>query len=205
MSKWTFLFILVCAIAALQPVAAAQSGPQRFVIVPAESVVTYRVNETLFNEGNRLNTAVGTTSAIKGEIIVDRANPRASRIGTITIDISTFESDSPRRDAAIRRFWLESSRFPTAEFVPVSIAGLPAVYADGQELRLQVTGNLKVRNVVRPNTVFQTTLKLSGTTLTGTATTQVLMTDFSFGPISILGILRTENEVRLEFRLVARP
>lgn len=184
---------------------AAAAGPQRFVIVPAESSVTYRVNEILFNEGNRLNTAVGTTNAVRGEIVIDRANPRASRIGTITIDISTFESDSPRRDSAIRRFWLESSRFPTAEFVPATITGLPATYADGQELRIQITGNLKVRNVVRPNTTFQTVLKLTGNTLVGTATTEVLMTDFGFGPISLLGILRTENEVKLELKLVARP
>jgi polyisoprenoid-binding protein YceI len=187
------------------PASAAQAGPQRFVIVPAESQVIYRVNEILFNEGNRLNTAVGTTSAVRGEIVIDRANPRASRIGTIVVDISTFKTDSTRRDNAIRNRWLESARFPTAEFVPVAISGLPERYTEGQELRVQVTGNLKVRNVVRPNTVFQTTLKLAGTTLTAIATTEVLMTDFGFDPPSSVGILRAENEVRLEFRLIARP
>jgi polyisoprenoid-binding protein YceI len=205
MSRRLSLLILLCTLTASLPAAAAQSGPQRFVIVPAESQVIYRVNEILFNEGNRLNTAVGTTSAVRGEIVVDRANPRASKIGTIVVDISTFRTDSTRRDNAIRNRWLESARFPTAEFVPVAISGLPERYTEAQELRLQVTGNLKVRNVVRPNTVFQTTLKLAGTTLTATATTEVLMTDFGFDPPSILGILRAENELRLEFKLVARP
>lgn|GEM_PF-6340437 len=100
------------------PRAGAAAAAQRFVIVPADSIVTCRVAETLFREGNRLNVAVGTTSAVRGEIVVDRAAPRNSRIGTITVDIST---------------------------------------------------------------------------------------DFGFEPPSILGILRAENEVRLEFRFVARP
>ncbi|HEY3248396.1 MAG TPA: YceI family protein [bacterium] len=205
-ARWSVLLLILVSVlsAALPATAAAQSSPQRFVIVSAESQVTYRVDETLFNEGNRLNTAVGTTRSIKGEISIDRANPRASRIGTITIDISTFESDSPRRDAAIRRFWLESSRFPIAEFVPITLTGLPTTYTDGQELRLQVSGNLKVRNVVRPNTLFETVLKLTGNTLTGTAATRVLMTDFGFNPPSLV-FLRAENEVRLEFKFVARP
>ncbi len=204
MRKLLAALAAVVIVAAPVPGAAAPASPQRFAIVPAESLVTYRVDEILFNEGNRLNTAVGTTRAIKGDISVDRSNPRASRIGTITIDISTFESDSPRRDAAIRRFWLESSRFPTAEFVPVTITGLPAAYTDGQELHLKVTGNLKVRNVVRPNTTFETVLKLTGNTLTGTATTEVLMTDFGFNPPSLV-FLRTENEVRLELKFTAKP
>ncbi|MGH2347916.1 MAG: YceI family protein [bacterium] len=203
--KVASLLTLASVLAAALPASAAPSAAQRFVIVPAESQVIYRVHEVLFNEGNRLNTAVGTTSAVRGEITVDRANPRVSKIGTIFVDISTFRTDSARRDNAIRNRWLESARFPNAEFVPVTISGLPERYTEGQELRLQVTGNLKVRNVVRPNTVFQVTLKLAGNTLTATATTEVLMTDFGFDPPSILGILRAENELRLEFRLVARP
>lgn len=177
---------------------------QRFVIVPAESQVTYRVAETFINEGNRLNVAVGVTNAIRGEILINRTDPRQSRVGVIAVDISRFQSDSTRRDNAIRGRWLESSHFPTAEFTPTEIAGLPAAYEDGKELRLEITGRLKVRDATRL-TKFQTTLTVSGTTLTGLATAKILMTDFGFQPPSILGILRAENEVNLEFRFVARP
>lgn len=185
------------------PVTAAPEA-QRFVIVPAESLVTYRVNETLFRDGNRLNVAVGTTNAIKGEIAVDRASPRSSRIGTITVDISTFRSDSARRDQAIRERWLESSRFPIAEFRPTAVQGLPAAYRDGEEVRLKAVGDLTIRAVTRQVT-FDLTLILQGSTLRGTAQTTVRMTDFGFDPPSILGILRTENEIHLEFRFTARP
>lgn len=184
--------------------AGAAPAAQRFAIVPAESQVTYRVNETFVREGNRLNTAVGTTNAVKGEIVVDRAAPRNSRIGPVTVDISTFRSDSTRRDRAIRERWLESSRYPIAEFRAAELEGLPAAVREGEEVRLRVAGQLKIRDVTR-TVAFDVTLTLEGTTLRGEARTAIRMTDFGFEPPSILGILRAENEVRLEFRFTARP
>jgi len=214
LGKHAHLFLITLLLVAVAPgrsagisskgiAAAAPAGIQRFGIVAGESQVLYHVAETLFLEGNRFNVAVGTTTAVRGEITVDRANPRNSRIGTISIDISQFRSDSQRRDNFIRTRSLESARFPTAEFTPTTIQGLPTTYTDGQELTLQVAGNLKIRDVVRPTT-FATTIKIAGTQLTGTATTSIKMTDFGFDPPSIAGILRTENEAKLEFRIVAR-
>jgi len=198
------LLIAIAAILALPVLgAAAPTSLQRYTIVPSESQVIYRVGETLFREGNRYNLAVGVTNAVKGEILVDRTNPRNSRIGTITVDISTFRTDNPRRDNAIRERWLESARFPIAEFRPTTIQGLPSAYTEGREVTLQVTGDLKIRDVTRPTT-FSVTVKLEGDRLTGTATGMIRMTDFGFDPPSILGILRAENEVEIEFRFVAR-
>lgn len=148
--------------------------------------------------------AVGITRVVRGEVIVDRTNPAASRVGTISVDISQFQSDSSRRDNGIRGRWLESARYPIAEFVPTRIDGLPAQYAEGREIALRVTGNLKVRTEVRPTT-FEASVRLTGNELRGTATAKVLMTDFGFEPPSILGILRAQNEVEIEFRFVARP
>jgi polyisoprenoid-binding protein YceI len=180
------------------------AGVQRFVIVPAESSVTYRVAETFISEGNRLAVAVGVTTVVRGEIFVDRQRPSNSRIGTVTVDISQFKSDSERRDNAIRTRWLESARFPIAEFAPTAIEGLPETYQEGREVPLQITGNLKIRDVTRPTT-FAATVKLDGSVLTVAGSTTIKMTDFGFNPPSILGILRAENEARLEFRFVARP
>ena len=187
---------------AAPPSPAGAAGVQRFVIIPEDSTVTYRVAETFFREGNRLNTAVGVTKAVRGEIRVNREDPRLSSIGPITVDISQFRSDSQRRDQAIRERWLESARFPTAQFTPTSISGLPSAYRDGQELHLRIAGNLKIRDVVRPVT-FDAAMKVSGTTLTGTARAAMKMTDFGFDPPSILGILRAENDVAIEFAITA--
>lgn len=186
------------------PSALVAAPAQRYAIVASDSEVVYRVNEVLFREGNRLNVAVGRTREVRGEVLVDRVNPRNSRIGTITVNISTFQSDSSRRDQAIHSRWLESARYPTAEFHPKEIQGLPATYSEGQQLRLKVAGDLKVRDVTKPTT-FEMTLTLRGTSLSGTATATIRMTDFGFDPPSIFGILRTEDEVRLELQFVARP
>ena len=188
---------------ATSPAPAAPAGLQRFVIVPGESQVIYRVGEVFINQNNRFNVALGVTSVVRGELLIDRANPRNSRVGTITVDINQFRSDSVRRDNAIRDRWLESARFPNAEFTPTAIQGLPEAYTDGGEVSLQVTGNLRVRDVTRPTT-FATTIKLDGSALTGTATAAIRMTDFGFDPPSIFGLLRAENEVRLELRLTSR-
>ncbi len=196
------LIALAVVLAAWNPVAAAPAGVQRFVILPTESQVVYRVNETFIFENNRLNVAIGTTNVVQGDVTIDRTNPRNSKIGTITVDISQFKSDSDRRDNAIRSRWLESRRFPIATFTPTSIQGLPDTYTDGHDLSLQVTGNLKVRDVTKPVT-FAVTLKLDGLALAGTATTLIKMTDFGFDPPSIL-MLRAENDVRLELRFAAR-
>ena len=44
------------------------------------------------------NLAVGVTKQITGDVTIDYTNPQNSTIGTITIDISQFTSDSNRRD-----------------------------------------------------------------------------------------------------------
>lgn len=179
------------------------AGLERYVIVPSESPVTYRVGEVFFDKGNQFNVAVGTTNAVQGEVLIDRVNPRRSRVGAITVDISQFTSDRPRRDNAIRTDWLESQRYPMAVFTPTGIEGLPDTYTPGQEIPVQISGTLKIREVTRPST-FAVKLRLDGNTLTGEATTMILMTDFGFEPPSILGILKAQNEVKLEFHFVAR-
>lgn len=197
------LVLLLTAVGVWSVPGTAATAAQRYVIQPGDSNVTYRVNETLFNQGNRLSTAVGTTTAVRGEVTVDRARPANSRIGTVTIDISQFKSDSQRRDNMIRQNWLESAKFPNAEFTAAEIKGLPDAYQDGREVPVQITGNLKIRDVTRPAT-WVSTIKLEGTTLTITGNTTIKMTDFGFDPPSIMGILKSENEARLEFRFVAR-
>lgn len=175
-----------------------------FKIVPGESKVTYEVNETFLNQNNRFNTAIGVTTQISGEIYANLQNPPASTLSAIEVDISQFESDSSRRDNAIRQNWLESARFPIARFVPTQIEGLPASYVEGQEYSFRVTGDLTVRETTKPVT-FEVRASLANQTLSGSATTTLLMSDFGIGPISIAGILQTEDVVKVTLQFVARP
>jgi len=180
------------------------SGIMTFAIVPSESKVTYEVAETFINQNNRFNLAVGVTNNVNGTIQANLQNPPASTLGEFTIDVSQFTSDSSRRDNAIRNNWLESARFPTAVFKPTSIAVLPGSYEEGKDYSFQVTGDLTVKETTRPVT-FDVTAKLTGDTLSGKATTTILLSDFNVGPISILGVLKTEDQAKLTLEFVARP
>lgn len=182
---------------------APEDGIQVFTIIPGESSVTYEVEEVFLNQNNAFNLAVGVTSAVNGEVFVDRENPQNSSIGPVTVDISQFTSDSQRRDNAIRERFLQSAQFPNAVFNPTGIQGLPGSYTEGEPISFQVTGDLTVRDVTRPVT-FDVTFVGEGDTMTGEATTLILMSDFGFGPISIAGILNTEDEVNVKFDFVAR-
>lgn len=177
---------------------------ETFKIIPGESQVSYEVGEVFLNQGNAFNVAVGITSEVNGEISVDRQNPQNSSVGVVRVDISQFTSDSPRRDSTIRDRFLQSSQFPIVEFTPGEIQGLPETYQEGEQISFQIMGNATIRDVTKPVT-FDVTMVGNGDTITGEATTTILMSEFGFGPISIAGILNTEDEVKVKLMFVARP
>ena len=184
--------------------APASSGAVTYKIVPNESNLKFEVGETFINDNNRFNLAVGVTPQVSGEITIDMASPQNSQIGTITADVSQFKSDSSRRDSFIRQHFLESDKYPTVTFVPTQVEGLPQTYTEGQEIPLKISGNVTLHNVTKPVT-FDASVKLSGNTLSGVATTSILMSDFGIGPISLMNMLKTEDQVKLTLTIVARP
>lgn len=179
-------------------------GVTTYKIVPGESQLEYEVGEVFINQNNRFNLAVGKTTQISGEITGDVNNPLDINFSTFSADISQFTSDSGRRDNALRNRFLESSRFPDVTFSITQVEGLPETYQEGEEISLEISGDLTIREVTNPAT-FDTLVKLEGDTLSGTATTIILMSDFGFGPISIAGVLNTEDEVKVTLNFVARP
>ncbi len=200
----SFLFLALCVTVGLlvDAQAAPDSAAERYVVVPEQSEARYRVAETFLRD-NQFNVAVGRTRKVEGEIVVNRRNPSASRVGPVVVDLSTMESDSPRRDNAIRERWLESARFPKATFVSTQLRGAPASYREGQVVEFQVVGDLTIREVTRRVT-WQATVRIWGGELRAQAATTIRMTDFGFDPPHILGIVRAENEAKLELDLVAR-
>ncbi len=183
------------------PVQASGSG-KVYKIDPTQSEAHYEVSETFF-QGNRLNLAIGRTKGIAGEVLVDFANPANSQIGTIVIDVSQLTSDEDRRDNFIRRNFLQSAQYPQATFKPTKIEGLPASVKPGDQLTLKVTGDLTVKQTTKPVT-FDVTLTANQDKLTGTATTEIALSDFGVGPIQI-AILQTEDKAKLVFDFVALP
>ena len=183
---------------------APADGALTYTLAAGETTLSYSVGETFINQNNKFATAVGVTGSVAGTITLDTANPQSAALSTITADVVEFTSDSNRRDNTIRDRFLESTKFPTVTFVPTAITGLPESYAPGDTITFQVTGDTTIRETTLPLT-FDVSAKLENDTLNGQATATFLMSDFGFGPISIGGILDTEDEVSMMLDFMAYP
>ncbi len=179
----------------------AATGARTFVIDPAQSSAQYAVEEIFFSD-NRLFTAVGVTNAVEGEFEVTTDGKPSGKVTRMRVDLRTLKSDSPRRDNAIRRQWLESDKYPYADFVSTDALNLPESYAEGEQVTFMLVGDMTVRDVTKPVewTVVGT---LQGETVTGEATTVIKMSDFGFAAPDIGGVLKAEDEVALTVKFVA--
>jgi polyisoprenoid-binding protein YceI/cell division protein FtsB len=149
-------------------------------------------------------TVTGKTNQVAGDILIDPAAPANSKIGLIRINARTLATDNEFRNQAIRSRILQSSRdeFEFIEFNPTAISGLPATVAAGQDISFKVTGDLKIRNIVKSVT-FDVTAKLSDTQLEGKAKTGVKRGDFDLQIPSAPGVANVAEDVQLEIDFVA--
>ncbi|MFO7173010.1 MAG: YceI family protein [Bacillota bacterium] len=177
----------------------AQPGVSRYQVVAGESRAAYRATEKFANR-ELPNEAVGVSTAVEGEFIV---SPEGTlQAGTVRVDLRELRSDSARRDSRLRTQWLESDRYPWAEFTLAEPVPLPA--ADGQPAEVTIVGDLTVKEVKRRVT-FTGTVTRTGDSLRIQARAQVKMTDFGIEPPNIAGFLKVDDPLVLEGDLVARP
>lgn len=180
------------AAAPAAPAKPAAPETKTFVIVPEQTTAQYSIDEVFIDQNNRLNTAVGKTNKVEGTLVLNFADPAASELGQFTVDISTLQSDSSRRDNAIRDRWLESARYPTATFVATEIRNFPPDAKEGEAISFQIVGDMTVRQTTREQ-VWDVTATLNGDTLTGTATTFLLLADYGVPVPEILGMLKVTD------------
>ncbi|MGB0386216.1 MAG: YceI family protein [Ardenticatenaceae bacterium] len=186
------------------------SGARTFQIASQESNASYTVDEEFFGGavsqlGKDLGffTAIGLTNEVNGQLVLNFEGAPSLESGEVTVDISTLTSDDDRRDGRIREKHLQSATYPLAQFIASGIEGAPASYEEGQEVAFKLVGEMTIREITKPAT-FDVTAKLEGDTITGVATTQLLMTDFGFDPPDIGDFLKAENEVLVTVNLTAK-
>jgi polyisoprenoid-binding protein YceI len=192
------------AVTAAAPGSVAQptSGMRTFRIVPEQTEASYQVQEQ-FLDRNLPNKAIGKTNAVEGEFQFTTDGQPTGQVTKITVDLRTLTSDSGMRDRRIRSQWLESNTYPYATFVSTGVEGVPDSYTAGQQVSFKLLGNMTIRDVTRTVT-FDMTGKLDGDTVTGTATTQILMKDFGFDPPSVAGILTVQDGVTITVNFTAK-
>jgi polyisoprenoid-binding protein YceI len=191
--------------AGTEPQAAeASAGLRAFQIVAEQSEATYQVQEEFFNRPVNIVNPVGRTNAIEGEFQLTISSSQVQLADNqFVVDLRTLTTDEARRDERIRNEWLESNTYPYAEFTATAIENFPADATEGQDVSFQVTGDMTIREITRPQT-FDVTARLDGNTFTGTATTYLLMRDYGFEPPSILGMLEVADGVTVTLNFVAQ-
>ena len=178
------------------------SGTRTFTIVPDQSEASYEVQEQFLSR-DLPNQAIGKTNAVTGELQFSLDGKPSGKVTNITVDLSKLTSDESRRDNRIRQQWLESNKYPNAVFTSTDAQGLPETYTEGQDVNFKLTGDMTIHDVTKPVTL-DVTGKLVGDTITGSATTQILMKDFGIDPPSIAGMLTVKDGVTIKLNFTAK-
>ena len=127
------------------------AGTRTFVIVPEQSEATYQVQETFLKQ-NTPFSPIGKTSTLEGAFQFNAAGKPTGQVTSFKVDLRTLKTDNERRDNAIRENWLESNKYPYAEFVSTGVEGVPDSYTEGQEVSFKLLGNMTIRNITKPVT-----------------------------------------------------
>jgi len=180
----------------------AQSDLQTFKIVPAQTTASYSVYENLIFQNKPNNDAIGTTHSVSGNLQIRTGDKPLVTGMTIKVDLRTLQSDSSMRDGHVQDD-LDTTNYPYATFVSVSTQGLPASYTDGQSVNFKLLGNLTMHGKTNGET-FAVQGKVSGNTITGTATTTIYMTDFGIQSPSLANIAIVQNKTVLTLTFTAQ-
>lgn len=167
-----------------------------------DSSVSYTIEEVL-NGADK--TVVGTTSEVAGDILVNTSDLSQSEIGEIRINARTFATDDDRRDNSVARFVLQSGSDANQYilFQPTAISALPDSAAVGEEVTLQVTGDLTIAGVTKSVTFDVTASLASADQLVGRAEFIVTLTDFNLTIPDVPFVASVEDTVLLQLDFVA--
>lgn len=192
------------------PAAAPQAAPAQgnaakpgatgtYAVAGAESNAQYTVKEKFANQ-ELTGSAVGKTSAITGELVLENGAIKPSKV---TVDVKSLVSDKPKRDQELQKRGLESAKYATAEFSIIGVEGAAPVFTEGQEVAFKLKGALTLHGVEK-QVVWDAKGKLEGDTLKLNATIHFVMADFRIEPPNVLGLLTVDENVQLDVSLVAK-
>lgn len=166
-----------------------------FAVDASQSKASWTVREKLANLPAP-DDAVGTTSQVAGTIFLD------GRPSTVTVDMRSFKSDEPTRDAHLLRD-PGLANYAPAEFT-VSQLDLPSSYKPGDTITRQVQGTMKLNNVEKPMT-FAVEARLENNTLFVHGVTDFKFEDFNVPMPTFSRVLSIDDKIHAEVLLVAKP
>ena len=190
------------AVPAPLPAVAADTGRIRLVVASEGNEARYRVREQLASI-DFPSDAVGSTSGIQGELVLEADGRVVRDSSRIVIDLASLTTDSDRRDNYVRRNTLETETNPAAVFVPTELQGLTFPLPAMGDLTFRMVGDLTIKGVTRPTTWDVTAHVMNGT-VSGEAKTSFTFADFELTKPRVRSVLTVNDDIRLEytFRLV---
>jgi polyisoprenoid-binding protein YceI len=186
-----------------QAPAAAPAGPPAAVKLDVAdgSTASYRVQEQLAGI-NFPSEAVGSSTSLTGTIMLKPDGSVDSSQSKLSIDLKSLKSDQDMRDGYVRQRTLETDKFPTADFVPTKIQGIPSPMPTTGQAGFQLTGNLTVHGVTKEVTWNGiTTFSKDG--VAGRASTDFTFATFGLTKPTLARLLSVDDKIQLEliFRL----
>ncbi len=180
-----------------------QSSPAGTWKVATGSEAGYRVKEKFINQP-ATTEAVARTSKVAGSLVV--ASSGSGLIATkihFTADLTALVSQDRyanyqvyQRDSFVRNTYLETNRFPNADFTAGSVR-MPADVTTS--IPLTVNGNLNVHGFTKP-VVAQVQVQLSGNQIEIAGSINIDMRDFAIAPPDI-SFTTAEPQAVIEFDL----
>lgn len=175
-----------------------------FVIEPGGlSIASFTIDEEFRGTPQKV---VGTTTEVAGQVQVDIDDLSTARFSDIVINARTFRTDSDRRDRAMRGPVILNSASDEFEFITFTVTaidGLTGSLAVGESVQFNVSGDLTIKGTTAPASFnVQATLD-DANTIEGSATAQVLRSDFEIGIPSVPGIANVSDQVTLTLDFVA--
>lgn len=155
----------------------------------------YRFDEQLIGIG--ANTAVGRTPDVTGTMTVTDNEVTAV---DVAVDLTTLDSDSDRRDQALRTRGLESDRFPSATFTLTKPVALPPGLTAGERATVSATGDLTIHGVTKEATIdLQAELQSDAAVVVGSA--PLALADYGIDPPTGFSVVSISGDGSFEFQL----
>lgn len=173
------------------------------VVAPSGNEARYRIREELVGM-DFPNDAIGRTSNVTGGIGVATDGTIIPGESKFVINVATLKSDRDRRDGFVRGRVLETDRYPTVEFVPTAVRGVPKKLPTSGAHTFDMIGNLTVRGVTKPTTWHVTAESKKGQ-VTGNAKTLFTFSDFKIDQPRVPVLLSVQDTIRLEYDFTLVP
>jgi polyisoprenoid-binding protein YceI len=196
------------AIGAAIAAASATQAPATFVIDAAASAVTIHVGRSgVFGFAGHDHEV--TAPALKGQILLDAANPSRSRV-SVEFDAASLTvtgKGEPKEDVPeVQKVMLSDRVLDVAHYPSIAFASqtVTVTSQSSDRIVLRVEGGLTLHGVTKP-VRLPVTVKVGTDDLQAEGKATVRQTDFGIHPVTAgVGTVRVKDEVDVSFSIRAR-